>query len=163
MILQRVLLLHQGVMRFDARITEWAGSIVSLAIRLFVGWQFFKAGMVKASDWEATVALFQYEYSVPLLPPVLAAFLGMTGELVFPVLLAGGIVTRLAALGLFFVNAMAVISYPQLWEFECPAAINDHLYWGALLLVLVAFGPGRFSLDAWLEGRRAQSSLLPHA
>lgn len=157
MIMQRVLHLHQGVMRYDARITDWAGSLLSLAIRLFVGWQFFKSGMVKASDWETTVALFEYEYSVPLLPPVLAAFLGMMGELAFPVLLAGGIVTRLAALGLFFVNAMAVISYPQLWEFECPAAINDHLYWGALLLVLVAFGPGRFSLDAWLAGKRGHA------
>ena len=144
-------------MRYDARITHWAGSLLSLAIRLFIGWQFFKSGMVKASDWSATIALFQYEYSVPLLPPVLAAFLGMMGELAFPVLLAGGIVTRLAALSLFFVNAMAVISYPQLWEFECPAAINDHLYWGALLLVLVAFGPGRFSLDAWLAGKRSHA------
>jgi putative oxidoreductase len=42
---------------------------------------------------------------------------------------------------------MALLSYPALWEFECPAAVNDHLYWGAMLLVIVAFGPGRFSLD----------------
>jgi putative oxidoreductase len=157
MIMQRVLHLHRGVMRFDAGITDWAGSLLSLAIRLFVGWQFFKSGMVKASDWDATVALFQYEYSVPLLPPVLAAVMGMTGELVFPMLLAAGVVTRLAALGLFFVNAMAVISYPQLWEFDCPAAINDHLYWGALLLVLAAFGPGKFSLDAWLTRKRSHA------
>ncbi|HEX7648025.1 MAG TPA: DoxX family protein [Noviherbaspirillum sp.] len=157
--MQRVLRLHQGVTRFDACITDWAGSLLSLAIRLFVGWQFFKSGMVKASDWDATVALFQYEYHVPLLPPVLAAVMGMMGELVFPVLLAAGAVTRLAALGLFFVNAMAVISYPQLWEFDCPAAINDHLYWGMLLLVLAAFGPGRFSLDAWLAGKRSHAEL----
>lgn len=157
MIMQRVLHLHQRVTQFDACITDWAGSLLSFAIRLFVGWQFFKSGMVKASDWDATVALFQYEYSVPLLPPVLAAVMGMTGELLFPVLLAAGIVTRLAALGLFFVNAMAVISYPQLWGFDCPAAINDHLYWGALLLVLVAFGPGKFSLDAWLARKRSHA------
>ena len=49
---------------------------------------------------------------------------------------------------------MAVISYPQLFSFECPAAINDHFYWGALLLVVVAFGPGRFSLDALIGKRR---------
>lgn len=145
--MDKILQLHHGVTRYDAQINEWAGSLLSLAIRLFIGWQFFKAGMVKISDWESTVALFQYEYQVPLLSPGLAAFMGAAGELVFPVLLAAGLISRPAALGLFAVNAMALLSYPALWEFECPAAVNDHLYWGALLLVLIAFGPGRFSLD----------------
>ena len=149
--MDKILQLHHGVTRYDAQITEWAGSLLSLAIRLFIGWQFFKAGMVKISDWESTVALFQYEYQVPLLPPALAAFMGAAGELAFPVLLAMGLITRPAALGLFVVNAMALLSYPALWEFECPAAVNDHLYWGAMLLVLVAFGPRRFSLDTWLS------------
>ncbi len=145
-----ILRLHRNLLRYDRRISDWAGSLLSLAIRLFVGWQFFKAGMVKVGDWDATLALFQTEYHVPVLPPALAALMGASGELVFPALLAAGIASRPAALGLFVVNAMAVLSYPALFEFECPAAINDHFYWGALLLVLVAFGPGRFSLDHWL-------------
>jgi len=149
--MNKILQLHQGVTRYDANINEWAGSALSLAIRLFIGWQFFKAGMVKIGDWEATVALFQYEYHVPLLSPALAAFMGAAGELAFPVLLAVGLISRPAALGLFVVNAMALLSFPALWEFECPAAVNDHLYWGAMLLVLVAFGPGRFSMDHWLS------------
>ena len=82
-------------------------------------------------------------------------FLLPVPELVLPLLLCVGLVSRPAALALFLVNAMAVISYPQLWSFECPAAINDHFYWGVMLLALVAFGPGKFSLDAWLAGRRA--------
>lgn len=149
--MESILRLHRDVIRYDARITDWAGSLLSLAIRLFVGWQFFKAGMVKVSDWDATLALFQYEYHVPLLPPALAAWMGASGELVFPVLLALGLLTRPAALGLFVVNAMAVLSYPALFTFECPAAVNDHFYWGALLLVLVGFGAGRISLDDWLS------------
>lgn len=153
--MERILQLHRGVSRYDAGINDWAGSLLSLAIRLFVGWQFFKSGMVKIGDWEATVALFQYEYHVPLLSPPLAASMGAAGELAFPVLLAVGLLTRPAALGLFAVNAMALLSYPALWEFECPAAVNDHLYWGALLLVNAAFGPGRFSLDHWLSRRSA--------
>lgn len=151
--MNKILQLHHNMTRYDACINEWAGSLFSLAVRLFVGWQFFKSGMVKVSDWDATVALFNYEYHVPLLPPALAAFMGAAGELAFPLLLAAGVLSRPAALGLFAVNAMAVLSYPDLWRFECPAAINDHFYWGALLLAIVAFGPGRFSLDRWLSGK----------
>ena len=49
---------------------------------------------------------------------------------------------------------MAVISYPQLFEFDCPAAINQHFSWGTALLVLAAFGAGRISLDALLTRQR---------
>ncbi len=145
-----LLRLHGLSTRFDGILQLWGGSLIALALRLFVGWQFFKAGMVKIGDWNGTLSLFREEYTVPLLPPDLAAVMGAGGELVFPVLLFVGLFSRPAALGLFFVNAMAVISYPQLWKFECPAAINDHMYWGILLLVLMAFGPGKLSLDNWI-------------
>jgi putative oxidoreductase len=151
--MNRLLGLHRQFTRFDAALTEWGGSLLALALRLFVGWQFFKAGMVKIGDWSGTLALFHDEYKVPLLPPDLAAYMGAGGELVLPLLLFVGLVSRPAALALLFVNVMAVLSYPQLFAFECPAAINDHLYWGILLLVLAAFGPGKFSLDAWLKRR----------
>jgi putative oxidoreductase len=146
--------LHRLSTRYDTALSEWGGSLLSLAIRLYVGWQFLKAGMAKLNDWSATLALFHDEYKVPLLPPDLAAYLGAGGELVLPLLLFVGLFSRPAALALFFVNAMAVISYPQLFSFECPAAINDHFYWGAMLLVVTVFGPGRFSLDALIGSKR---------
>ena len=146
--------LHRLSTRYDAALSEWGGSLASLVIRLYVGWQFLKAGMAKLNDWSSTLALFRDEYKVPLLPPDLAAYLGTGGELVLPLLLFVGLFSRPAALALFCVNAMAVISYPQLFSFECPAAINDHFYWGAMLLVVVAFGPGRFSLDALIGKKR---------
>jgi putative oxidoreductase len=151
--MQKLFRLHQAFSHYDTCITAWVGSLMSLAIRLFVGWQFFKAGLTKIADWSVTLALFRDEYHVPVLPPEVAALMGAAGELTFSILLFAGLLTRSAALGLFAVNLMAVISYPQLFQFDCPAAINDHFYWGALLLVVFAFGGGRFSLDAYISNR----------
>jgi putative oxidoreductase len=46
-----------------------------------------------------------------------------------------------------------VLSYPALWEFDCPAAIQSHFFWGAFLLVLLSQGAGRLALDPWLRKR----------
>ena len=59
----------------------------AFATRVYVGWQFFKSGLLKIGSWETTLGLFQDEYHVPLLPPALAAVAGTAGELFFPVLL----------------------------------------------------------------------------
>ena len=82
-----------------------------LATRLWVSWQFLKSGWLKLTTWDSTLELFRSEYHVPLLPPTLAAICGTFGELFFPTLLVLGLFTRIGALGLFAVNAMAVISY----------------------------------------------------
>jgi putative oxidoreductase len=151
--MEKFLRLHRRVACFDQVLVALGGTLVALAIRLYVGWQFFKSGLVKIGDWDATLSLFRDEYHVPLLPPELAAVMGTGGELVFPFLLLLGLFSRPAAIGLFVVNLMAVLSYPQLFAFECPAAVNDHAFWDALLLVLVVVGPGKASVDVWLEGR----------
>lgn len=149
--MRNILELHRALSRYDESLTVWAGSALAFAIRLFFGWQFFKAGLTKIADWDSTLALFRDEYQTPILTPAIAAVLGTTGELFLPILLLIGLFSRPACVALFIVNLMAVISYPQLFKFECPAALNDHFYWGALMLVVVAFGPGRLSLDYWLS------------
>ena len=121
--------------------------VALLALRLYVSSVFFRSGLVKISDWSATLALFHDEYKVPLLPPDLAACVGAFGELTFPVLITLGLMGRFGAAGLFVVNVMAVVSYPQLWGFDCPAGLHMHFVWGAILLLLVLFGPGKLSLD----------------
>jgi putative oxidoreductase len=117
--------------------------LLLLAMRLYIARAFFLSGLTKIRDWETTILLFTEEYKVPLLSPQLAAISGTFGELVFPVLLALGLGGRFAALALFFVNIVAVISYPGLAE----PALKEHFYWGVMLAVLVVFGPGKLALD----------------
>lgn len=128
-------------------VADFLQPVVLLAARLYVASVFIASGREKLADWGNAIALFHDEYKVPLLPPDLAAYVGTFGEIFFPTLLVFGLFGRFAAAGLFFVNVMAVISYPQLWGFDCPAAINSHFFWGSILIALVAFGPGALSLD----------------
>jgi len=137
------------------RATAWLATPVLFAFRWYVAWQFLKSGWLKVSNWDSTLYLFQEEYHVPLLSPQMAAVAGTAGELVFPVLLMIGLLTRVAALGLSAVNVLAVVSYTHvLFSEGFEAAIGQHYLWGTLLLVVLVFGPGKWSLDAWREGRR---------
>ncbi len=139
--------------QFEEKLAQWLSPLALLALRVYVAWQFLLAGWLKAQNWNATLSLFQDEYKVPVLPPELAAYMGTVGELGFASLLILGVLGRPAALGLFAVNLMAVISYPQLREFTCPAALNDHFYWGVMLLLAAIIGPGKLSVDAFLKRR----------
>ena len=146
------------------RIIGWARSaaqgidllapILDLAIRLYVASVFFISGMVKLQSWESTVALFENEYAVPLLPPELAAYFGTATELIIPVFLVLGLGGRLAALVLFVFNIVAATSYPDI----SIAGIKDHILWGCLLAVIFFHGPGILSLDRLILRWASQAS-----
>lgn len=141
-----------------ARILDQLQAPFALAARVYVGWVFLKSGYLKLSDWGSTVALFEYEYRVPLLSPQLAAIAGTAGELVFPTLLMLGLFGRISALGLQAVNVLAVVSYAHvLFQEGFDAAIGQHYLWGFILLMLTVYGPGAWSLDHWLASRRKKS------
>ena len=149
--INRLALAYRFICSTDDVFSRWGSAVLLLIFRLWISWQFFHAGLLKLSDWSVTLDLFREEYHVPLLPPAVAAVAGAGGELFFPLLLTLGLFSRPAALGLFCVNLMAVISYPQLWQFDCPAALQSHFYWGAGLILLTIQGSGAISLDAMLN------------
>ena len=131
-------------------VLEWLQPVFVLGVRFYVASVFFKSGLTKIASMDTTIMLFTYEYQVPLLSPMLAAYLGTAVELVLPVLLALGLGGRLAAAALFVFNIVAVISYPELNE----VGVMQHQYWGVLLLLLpLLYGPGRLSMD-WVIRRR---------
>jgi len=121
-------------------------SVLAIPLRLAVAEVFWSSGTTKLADWSATLALFEDEYKLPLLPPNVAAFIGAGIELSTPVLLVLGLATRPAALVLLgMTTIIEVFVYPMAWP--------THIQWAAMLLVLLCRGAGNWSLDHWL-GRR---------
>ena len=147
-----VIKIHAGV----GRTLDHLRAPLLLFTRVWVSWQFLKSGWLKLTSWETTVELFRSEYQVPVLSPAIAALAGTAGELLFPLLLIPGLLTRLGALGLLAVNGMAVVSYWHVLGQEgYEAAVAQHLLWGFMLVVVAACGAGRISLDHALERRAA--------
>jgi len=144
--------------RLAARALDRLQPLVALGARWYVSWQFLKSGWIKLNSWDSTIYLFENEYHTPVLSPHVAAVAGTFGELFFPTLLVLGIVSRLGAIGLFAVNAMAVISYANVLLAEgFEAALAQHVLWGSILVYLMVYGPGKLSLD-YLLTRPAQGA-----
>jgi putative oxidoreductase len=144
--------------RLAAAATTLLGQLAdpfALATRWYVSWQFLKSGLLKIASWETTVALFEDEYRVPVLSPLLAAVAGTAGELLFPALLMVGLYGRLSALGLSAVNLLAVVAYAHVLLGEgFEAALGQHYLWGFMLATLAVYGPGRWSIDGLIARRQ---------
>lgn len=143
------------------RVLVRLGPLVLLLFRVWVALAFWRAGVVKIEDPAGTSYLFNNEYHVPLLSGATAAFLGTWIELTLPWLLLLGLGGRLTAAFLFVYNSIAVVSYPDLWPHGFWTGLiggdfNDHKVWAMLLLAVVAWGPGRLSID------RALAHFWPH-
>ena len=137
--------------------------IADLLLRVTVAWAFYTSGLTKTlsanlfslfglevnyptslAPTDTTIFLFEEEYGVPLLSPELAATLGTAAEIILPLLIIFGLFGRLAALGLFVFNIVAVISYEPA---QTGNAFYLHFVWGVMLLAVVAHGPGKISID----------------
>lgn len=114
-----------------------------LALRLYVAMVFFKSGLTKIMDFSSTVALFENEYRVPVISPMVAAVAGTAAEFALPAFFVIGLLSRPTALAFFVFNLVACYSYPDVSD----AGIKDHMLWGLMMLVVLFLGPGRFSLD----------------
>ena len=141
-----------------ARFTPWAfglwpASVTLLVLRLTLALPFFKSGLTK---WDGlslsfgATALFTDEYKIhwlgaeyPFPYPEQMALASAIAEVALPILLALGLATRYAALGILGMTAVIQLTYPDGWQ-------NFHLPWAAMALALISFGGGRIALDAVL-------------
>lgn len=123
-------------------------SVVEFLVRVYVAAQFMASGVAKAIDWRAAVTQFSHEYSIPLLAPAWAAAACMVGEIGWSLLLIPGVFMRSTCMGLLAINFVAVLFHPAIWDLSRPGPLQNRLYVSAYLLVMIAWGPGRYSLDA---------------
>ena len=143
-------------------VPEW---LPLLILRLALARPFFASGLTRWDGWFTlsfgTKILFAQEYKlhifgaqIPFPMPELVATMASTAEIALPILLAFGLLTRWAALGLLGMTAVIQLTYPDGWA-------NFHLYWAAMALAILTFGPGvvsldrLLSLDGWSSGRRS--------
>lgn len=132
-----------------ARTATWLdrtipSDLLLLVARFGIAAIFFLSGRTKVEGLltitPATYDLFSTEYALPFVSPEIAAHAATYSEHLFPILLVLGLFTRPAAAALLGMTlVIEVFVYPDAWP--------THLSWAALLLPLIARGPGRWSLD----------------
>lgn len=125
-------------------------SVVQLVLRIALAVPFWRSGILKWAGFlklnDTAVTLFSDEFMLHLpggpyhFPaPAVMAFLSGCGEITFPILLVLGLGTRFAGLGLLFMTLIVELTVPDGWPI--------HITWAAMALAIMAYGPGRLSLD----------------
>lgn len=142
--------------RLLSRVGSSLQSPFLLAVRLYWGWQFMETGWGKLTDIAKVISFFT-ELGIPA--PALSAYFVSTLEFAGGVFLILGVGSRLIALPLVidmmvaYVTAdrealFSILSNPDKFTAAAP-----YTFLVASLIVLI-FGPGRFSVDALLAARR---------
>lgn len=159
--------MNTAATRLIARATQTFGnipySLIALIARFSMAAVFWKSGQTKVQGFavdlidgtfelgvpqlaNSTVPLFKSEYHVPFVPAEVAAYLATFAEHFFPVLILLGLATRFSAPALLGMTLVIQL-------FVYPDAYPTHGTWIALLLLLMAKGPGRVSIDHWIARR----------
>jgi putative oxidoreductase len=137
-------------------------ALLALSLRLVMAGAFFLDGQTRVEGLRLPIGIPSYDLSVILplqvkaeivavfstqlaalpVPPVFAAYLMGAAAFLLPIMLALGLGTRFAALGLLMMTAIIHL-------YLMPHALwSTHVYWASILMVLLTLGPGRLSLDA---------------
>jgi putative oxidoreductase len=125
-------------------------SLVQFVLRFALAVPFWRSGILKWDGFlqlnDTAVELFSSEFMLhlpggpyPFPVPAAIAFTSGCGEILFPILLVFGLGTRFAATGLLFMTFIVELTVPDGWPI--------HITWAAMALGIMAWGPGRLSLD----------------
>jgi len=146
-------------------IGAWVGF---LGLRILLGWEFYEAGMMKKNgeNWFAHIKDdFPFPFSV--VPVEISWWMATWFEIVGGIAIAIGLFTRFSAVSLIILTIVATAavhwpdSYSSFSELLKGYAITDKGFGNfklpviflAMFLPLVCFGPGKASVDYFLERR----------
>ncbi len=130
-------------------------SLTQLILRLALAVPFWRSGVNKWDSFlqlnDVAALLFSSEFKLHLPggpyaypAPEVMAFAAGSAEIVLPILLVLGLGSRIAALGLLVMTIVVQLTVPDGWPI--------HLTWAAMALGIMAWGPGRVSIDHLLGG-----------
>jgi putative oxidoreductase len=129
-------------------------TFVQAVMRIALAVPFWKSGILKWDGFlqlnDTAITLFTDEFMLhlpggpyPYPAPVTMAFLSGSAEITLPILLVLGLATRFAATGLLFMTFIVELTVPDGWPI--------HITWAAMALSLMAWGPGKLSIDHLLR------------
>jgi putative oxidoreductase len=125
-------------------------SLTQLVLRFALAVPFWRSGVNKWDGFlqlnDVAIFLFTDEFKLHLpggpyaFPaPAVMAFATASAEILLPILLVFGLMSRLAALGLLVMTIVVQFTVPDGWPL--------HITWAAMALGIMAWGPGRLSID----------------
>src|SRR5580658_1635041 len=125
-----------------------------LALRLYWGWQFFVDGKGKLLNLPKIAGYFGHDLHIPF--PYFNAFLASATECVGGLLLLAGLGSRLIAVPLIFTMIIAYLTaeidtVKNIFQNPDKFVSADPFLFMLVCFVVLAFGPGKFSLDCLLE------------
>ena len=101
---------------------------------------FWNSGLTKFASIDNTIILFEYEYELPLISPVVGAYSSIFAELVFGGAIIAGFVTRLSAIPLIIMTLIIQFLVEQ---------NPEHFVWLFQLSTLAIYGGGFLSADGF--------------
>lgn len=150
-----VLSVVTSIAAWQRRIGAWLAPVVLLALRLLVGICFFNTGLGKLTHLDKTTEFFE-SLQIPL--PHLNAMMAGTTEMVGGMLLAAGLLSRLASVPLAVTMVVALLTAHLDTTKELFSSPDKFIELAPIpflmtVLVVIAFGPGRLSVDGWIACR----------
>jgi putative oxidoreductase len=157
--------LTRVVCRLNVLVAGVPYALIAVGLRLLMARMFFPEGQSRIEgpvipfNWlrldyaitlptdisDAALQQMQTQYANLPFSATPAAYVFTYAEFLLPICLVIGFATRFAAFGLLVMTLLLQLYVaPQLWW-------STHVYWTAILMVLMTVGPGTVSIDALIR------------